>query len=66
MNDLVIRLSDADCAELADLADATGRTPEEHALEAVREHLCRERGRVGDAAARLARLHEPLLKRLGA
>ncbi|RKT04940.1 hypothetical protein BX286_2917 [Streptomyces sp. 3211.6] len=63
--ELVIRLSAAEAAELADLADASGSTPEEHALAAVREHLRRERERVGAAAERLARLHAPLLKRLG-
>ncbi|MEU8433977.1 hypothetical protein AB0F18_13835 [Streptomyces sp. NPDC029216] len=64
-NDLTVRLSDADHAELADLADATGSTPEELALTAVREHLRRERERVGAVAARLAERHAPLLKRLG-
>ncbi|NXY95122.1 hypothetical protein HYE82_12110 [Streptomyces sp. BR123] len=66
MNELIVRLSAAECAELADLADATGSTPEEHAAAAVREHLRREREQVGAAAARLARQHAPLLKRLGA
>ncbi|WP_330330690.1 hypothetical protein OHS33_13755 [Streptomyces sp. NBC_00536] len=66
MNELIIGLSDAERGELADLADACGRTPEECALEAVRDHLRRERDRVGEAAGRLAARHAPLLKRLGA
>ncbi|MFJ2820933.1 hypothetical protein ACIO7M_07460 [Streptomyces toxytricini] len=65
MDDLTIRLSAAEYAQLADLADATGSTPEEHALAAVRAHLRRERQRVGEAAARLAERHAPLLIRLG-
>ncbi|MDJ0379588.1 hypothetical protein [Streptomyces sp. G-G2] len=66
MNELIIGLSDTERAELADLADACGRTPEECALEAVRAHLGRERDRVAAAAERLAAAHAPLLKRLGA
>ncbi|WP_329384975.1 hypothetical protein OG625_24445 [Streptomyces sp. NBC_01351] len=65
MNELIIRLSDAERAELADLADATGQTPEERALGAVRDHLRAERERVGEAAGRLAQRHAALLKRLG-
>ncbi|MER6201065.1 hypothetical protein ABT234_27320 [Streptomyces sp. NPDC001586] len=66
MNELVIRLSDAERAECADLADATGQSPEELALDAVRAHLRAERDRVGAEALRLAQRHAPLLKRLGA
>lgn len=66
MNELIIRLSGAERAELADLADAVGRGPEEVALEAVRAHLRAERQRVGEAAERLAGQHAGLLKRLGA
>ncbi|AXE26553.1 hypothetical protein C0216_26705 [Streptomyces globosus] len=65
MDDVTIRLSAAEYADLADLADATASTPEEHALAAVRAHLRRERQQVGEAAARLAERHAPLLKRLG-
>ncbi|MFD9356502.1 hypothetical protein [Streptomyces sp. NPDC060031] len=65
MNELIIRLSDTERAELADLADATGRTPEECARGAVRAHLRAERERVGEAAGRLAERHSALLKRLG-
>ncbi|MFI7356955.1 hypothetical protein ACIBTP_23820 [Streptomyces avidinii] len=65
MNELIIRLSDAERAECADLADATGRTPEELALDAVRARLRAERDRVGAEAQRLALRHAPLLKRLG-
>ncbi|MEU5805818.1 hypothetical protein ACWEPM_31695 [Streptomyces sp. NPDC004244] len=66
MTELIIRLSAAEYAELADLADATGSTPEEHAAAAVRDRLRRERDGVGETAARLALRHAPLLKRLGA
>ncbi|MEV7526198.1 hypothetical protein [Streptomyces sp. NPDC091371] len=65
MNELIIRLSDAERAELADLADATGQLPEELALDAVRARLRAERARVGAEAERLARQHATLLKRLG-
>ncbi|MFJ4774794.1 hypothetical protein [Streptomyces sp. NPDC088762] len=65
MNELTVRLSAAEQAELADLADATGTTPEDQALAALRAHLRREREHVGHAAARLAQRHAPLLKRLG-
>ncbi|MFE1559287.1 hypothetical protein ACFW6V_30405 [Streptomyces sp. NPDC058734] len=64
-NELTLRISDAERAELADLADATASTPEALALEAVRAHLRRERDRVGAEAARLAERHAGLLKRLG-
>ncbi|MFJ3879425.1 hypothetical protein ACIPW5_18455 [Streptomyces sp. NPDC090077] len=65
VNELVPALSDAERAELSDLADATGVTPEALALEAVRAHLRRERERVGAEAARLAERHAGLLDRLG-
>ncbi|MBW5485427.1 hypothetical protein [Streptomyces bambusae] len=65
MNELIVRLSDAERAELADLADATDRTPEELALDAVRAHLRAARGQVGEQAGRLAQRHAGLLKRLG-
>ncbi|MFE6848049.1 hypothetical protein [Streptomyces sp. NPDC057686] len=64
MENLIIRLEGADRAALADLADASGRTPEEVAQEAVRQHLRQERARVGGEAARLAQRHHVLLKRL--
>ncbi|MGE7385366.1 hypothetical protein ACQKM2_07775 [Streptomyces sp. NPDC004126] len=64
-HELILPLSDAERAELADLADATGSTPEALALEAVRSHLRRERERVGAEGARLAERHAGLLKRLG-
>ncbi|MEU9719055.1 hypothetical protein [Streptomyces sp. NPDC047976] len=65
VNELTLRISDAERAELADLADATASTPEALALEAVRAHLRRERDRVGAEAARLAERHAGLLNRLG-
>ncbi|WP_328621356.1 hypothetical protein [Streptomyces sp. NBC_00354] len=64
MDNLIIRLEGADRAGLADLADASGRTPEEVAQEAVRQYLQQERARVGSEAARLAQRHQVLLKRL--
>ncbi|RSS66778.1 hypothetical protein [Streptomyces sp. WAC06614] len=63
---LALLLSAPERAELADLADATGRTPEDLALDAVRERLAAERARVGAEAERLAGLHAELLRRLGA
>uniref|UniRef100_A0AAU2JQT6 CopG family transcriptional regulator n=1 Tax=Streptomyces sp. NBC_00049 TaxID=2903617 RepID=A0AAU2JQT6_9ACTN len=65
MNEMNIGLSDAEWAELHDLADATGRPTEEVALEAVRAHLRAERERVAEAAGRLAGQHAALLRRLG-
>ncbi|WP_327283640.1 MULTISPECIES: hypothetical protein [unclassified Streptomyces] len=66
MTELIIHLSDAECAELADLADATGHTPEEYALAAVRDRLRAEREAVAGQARRLAERHAALLERLGA
>lgn len=66
MNELTIRLSDAECAELADLADATGCTPGEYALAAVHERMRAEREGVAGQARRLAERHADLLRRLGA
>ncbi|MFE5495227.1 hypothetical protein ACFQ7Z_35440 [Streptomyces virginiae] len=65
MNEITIGLPGADRAELDDLADATGRTPEDVVLEAVRAHLRAEREKVAEAAGRLAVRHAPLLRRLG-
>ncbi|MYT25136.1 hypothetical protein GTW69_33525 [Streptomyces sp. SID7760] len=65
MDNLIIPLDGSDRAQLADLADATGRAPEDVAREAVRRYLRDERARVGDEAARLAQRHDALLKRLG-
>ncbi|MFI5616921.1 hypothetical protein [Streptomyces sp. NPDC051567] len=65
MDTVTFPLPAADRAELDDLADATGQRPEDLALDAVRARLRQERERVGAEAARLARLHAPLLRRLG-
>ncbi|MFC9581892.1 hypothetical protein ACFVJ8_03445 [Streptomyces yangpuensis] len=65
MNELTIGLSGVERAELGDLADATGRTPEDVVLEAVRAHLRAEREKVAEAAGRIADRHAPLLRRLG-
>ncbi|SHI21252.1 hypothetical protein [Streptomyces sp. 3214.6] len=50
---------------LDDLADATGRRPEDVALDAVREWLRAEEARVRAVAERLAGAHADLLRRLG-
>ncbi|GHE40228.1 hypothetical protein [Streptomyces vinaceus] len=65
MENLIIRLDAGDRAQLADLADASGRAPEDVAREAVQRYLRDERARVGAEAARLAQRHDALLKRLG-
>lgn len=65
MNEITIGLTGAERAELGDLADATGRTPEGVVREAVRAHLRAEREKVAQAAGRLAHRHADLLKRLG-
>ncbi|WP_030771729.1 hypothetical protein [Streptomyces sp. NRRL F-2664] len=65
MNEITIALSGDEWAELADLADATGRRPEDVVREAVRARLRAERDEVAAAAARLAGRHAPLLRRLG-
>ncbi|WP_327132270.1 hypothetical protein OG311_15335 [Streptomyces sp. NBC_01343] len=65
MESLIIRLEGGDRAELADLADASGRAPEDLARDAVLRYLGDERARVGAEAARLAQRHAALLKRLG-
>ncbi|QNP72426.1 hypothetical protein IAG44_25405 [Streptomyces roseirectus] len=63
MNDL--GLSAELRAALEDLADATGRSAEEVAAEAVRRYVAGERGRVLGVAERLGGAHAGLLKRLG-
>ncbi|MFF0219301.1 hypothetical protein [Streptomyces vinaceus] len=65
MENLIIRLDSGDRAQLADLADASGRDPEDVVREAVRRYLRDERERVAADAARLAQRHDALLKRLG-
>ncbi|MFF4295341.1 hypothetical protein ACFY0N_17050 [Streptomyces vinaceus] len=65
MENLIVRLDSGDRAQLADLADASGRDPEDVVREAVRRYLRDERERVGAEAARLAQRHDALLKRLG-
>ncbi|MEU6356018.1 hypothetical protein ABZ896_43030 [Streptomyces sp. NPDC047072] len=51
--------------QLDDLADATGRSPEDIALDAVRQHLAREADAVLGTAGPLADAHADLLRRLG-
>ncbi|MFF4322051.1 hypothetical protein [Streptomyces sp. NPDC001568] len=62
---LTLELPHAEGAGLSDLGDATGRTPEELVLVAVRMLLHRERARVRALSVRLAEQHAPLLRRLG-
>ncbi|MFE9625569.1 hypothetical protein [Streptomyces sp. NPDC006527] len=50
---------------LDDLADATGRSPEDIALDAVRKRLEEEAAGVRAVAERLADAHAELLRRLG-
>ncbi|MFF0737444.1 hypothetical protein ACFYVK_38255 [Streptomyces chartreusis] len=65
MNELVLRLDPAARRELDDLADATGRLPEDIALDAVLDRLARESSPVRVTAESLARAHADLLRRLG-
>ncbi|MFF4851676.1 hypothetical protein [Streptomyces sp. NPDC001194] len=65
MDSLIIQLEGGDRAALSDLADASGRAPEDLAREAVLRYLRDERARVAGEAARLAHRHDALLKRLG-
>ncbi|MDD9382404.1 hypothetical protein M8Z33_38320 [Streptomyces sp. ZAF1911] len=62
---LIIVMADAERAELADLADATGQSVEEAVLAAVRGWMQAEREKAGSEAARLAGQHAGLLRRLG-
>ncbi|MFJ3636798.1 hypothetical protein [Streptomyces sp. NPDC090112] len=66
MNELTLHLPAAEHAELADLADATGRTPQEYVLALVRDRMAAEREAVAGHARRLAERHAALLERLGA
>ncbi|WP_340378599.1 hypothetical protein U5640_27990 [Streptomyces sp. SS7] len=50
---------------LLDLADATGCTPEDIVVDAVRARLGAEEGRVREVAEGLAGAHTELLRRLG-
>ncbi|MFF4259001.1 hypothetical protein ACFY1L_48275 [Streptomyces sp. NPDC001663] len=52
--------------ELDDLADATGRLPEDIVLDAVRHRLRTESSPVRVTAELLAHAHADLLRRLGA
>ncbi|MEU8774098.1 hypothetical protein [Streptomyces sp. NPDC048606] len=65
MTSFDLPLTEDELSRLADLADATGRTPRELAADAVRALLSAERERVAAEAARLALRHAPLLERLG-
>ncbi|MFB6635948.1 hypothetical protein ACFCYF_01665 [Streptomyces chartreusis] len=65
MNELVLHLDPAARRELDDLADATGRLPEDIALDAVLDRLARESSAVRVTAESLAGAHADLLRRLG-
>ncbi|MFD8044117.1 hypothetical protein ACFV5E_11840 [Streptomyces chartreusis] len=65
MNELVLHLDPAARRELDDLADATGRLPEDIALDAVLDRLAGESSAVRGTAQSLAGAHADLLRRLG-
>ncbi|MGW6906569.1 MULTISPECIES: hypothetical protein [unclassified Streptomyces] len=65
MSDFTIPLPPDVRRELDDLADATGRLPEDIALDAVLHRLARESSPVRVAAESLADAHADLLRRLG-
>ncbi|MGW6733342.1 CopG family ribbon-helix-helix protein [Streptomyces sp. NPDC055013] len=65
MHELTVRLDPATRQSLDDLADATGRRPEDIAQEAVRKYLDDEARRVRSVAERLGAAHADLLRRLG-
>ncbi|MEV5914434.1 hypothetical protein ACWEGX_34830 [Streptomyces chartreusis] len=65
MNELVLHLDPAARRELDDLADATGRLPEDIALDAVLDRLAGESSTVRGTAQSLAGAHADLLRRLG-
>ncbi|MGW6687837.1 hypothetical protein [Streptomyces sp. NPDC054961] len=62
---LIVEVAGEEWGEWADLADATGLSVEEAALEAVRGWVRAERARAGAEAGRLAGRHAVLLRRLG-
>ncbi|MFF3344879.1 hypothetical protein [Streptomyces sp. NPDC002779] len=65
MHQLILRLPSTLRHELDDLADATGRRPEDIALDAVAQRVAQEAAPVRGAAESLARAHADLLRRLG-
>ena len=65
MNELVLHLDPAARRELDDLADVTGRLPEDIALDAVLDRLAGESSTVRGTAQSLAGAHADLLRRLG-
>ncbi|MFF9811885.1 hypothetical protein [Streptomyces sp. NPDC014006] len=65
MQELTVPLGPGLEAALDDLADATGRRPEEIAREAVRGYVDAEAARVRAVGERLAQAHAELLRRLG-
>ncbi|MEU3280744.1 hypothetical protein [Streptomyces antibioticus] len=62
---LVVPLDPALRHALDDLADATGRRPEDIARDAVEARVRDEEARVRGVAERLARAHAGLLRKLG-
>ncbi|MGV9630826.1 ribbon-helix-helix protein, CopG family [Streptomyces sp. NPDC003487] len=65
MQQLIVPLGPDLGQALDDLADATGRPPEEIVREAVRRYVDAEAARVLAAGERLAEAHADLLRRLG-
>lgn len=65
MDELILRLDPALRRELDDLADATGRLPEDIAVDAVLHRLTQDSSQVLVTAQALAGAHAELLRRLG-
>ncbi|MET8408189.1 hypothetical protein ABZV34_08805 [Streptomyces sp. NPDC005195] len=65
VEELPLRLTPGLARDLADLADARDRLPEEVAVDAVRRYLHDEGEHVRSLATRLAEDHADLLRRLG-
>lgn len=65
MHELPLRLPPDLRQQLDDLADATGRSPEDLALDAVTRRVAKEASAVMVTAEVLADAHADLLRRLG-
>ncbi|MFJ4472546.1 hypothetical protein ACIP2X_34360 [Streptomyces sp. NPDC089424] len=65
MHELTLPLTAELRQAVEDLADASGRRPEDVARDAVRAYLRDEGARVRASAERLAAAHADLLRRLG-
>ncbi|MGW0757603.1 hypothetical protein ACWD1Y_14110 [Streptomyces sp. NPDC002814] len=65
MRELTLLLDPDTRQALDDLADASGRTPQDVGCDAVRRYLRQEGAMVRSVAERIAREHADLLRRLG-